>query len=300
MFVLFLAGISCQLTCLADSYWYLCVERTPIEMPPRVNFLQDVALFEDQNVPISNIVKPNQKGGDTYIYDFSENSDHYDKWRTDGYRWKQDGKIPFFHNGYQCYKMYFKLKIGHGAYTKLFSKSAFTHAKYPDKVLISYVGDVSVVVPVPHKNAKTPAKLSTGFVTTSRPLLRKAKKAVAVGDKYCHETYAALDRDARQETQDPDRLAYEGPRDIKQIRNVKAQVKKEKMISSDGIYTAYQIGHLEGNFITDMILLPSLIILMCNKGNNNPLQIFLHYYWEVKLCISILFKLMSNIMTAIR
>lgn len=252
----------------ADSRCLLLVEYTPAKMPPRVNvWLTEMALFDDPSVPTSSIVLPNQKGGDTYIFDFSDDAERFDTWRQDGYLWKQDGKIPFFHDGYQCYKIYFKLKIGYGQYTKRFSKSAFINAKYPAKVLLMYVGDVSLVVPVPHKNAKTPAKLSTGFVTTSRALLRKAKRAVAVGDKYCHETFAALDRDARQETQDPDRLAFEGPRDIKQIRNVKAQVVKEKKVSSDGIYTAYQIGYLEGNFITNMILLPSLIILMCNKGN---------------------------------
>lgn len=97
--------------------------------------------------------------------------------------------------------------------------------------------------------------------------MENIKSAVDAG-KLPSEAFSELEREAQKVSKDPLTHALNAPRDVKQMRNAKQRVKEKKELPADSLYTAYQLGHVETDFITDFILLPSLIILLLNKGNS--------------------------------
>ena len=85
------------------------MEATTTPQKPACKFEAEVNLFEpDSGVPIFNDVQIRPKPGFKYIYEWHQES-HKENWRSDGYRWKQNGKVPFTCGDLQCYKIYFKL-----------------------------------------------------------------------------------------------------------------------------------------------------------------------------------------------
>ena len=77
-------------------------------------------------------------------------------WRSDGWRWKQDGtlKIPHEHEGetWPCKKVYYKTVLPDKSLSGDFKREAYYHPKYPLRVLVVYNGDSSVQVQRPHGN----------------------------------------------------------------------------------------------------------------------------------------------------
>lgn len=191
-------------------------------------------------------------------------------WRVDGYRFRQNGSVKFSTpDGFDCVKKFFKLQIGKDEFTSVFNKAAIFSSQYPNKCLVYYDGNSSVVVDIPHFKSKRKAKLSQPFYRTKPSALEQIKTAASDESKHPHEHYDELDRKARMASTDPLTYATSGPRDVKQVRNAKERVLKEQqMISLDDLYRSYQLGYLETSFISNFILLPGAVILMHSKGND--------------------------------
>jgi hypothetical protein len=233
-------------------------------------FEKDLAPFMDPSFLTLKSVPPKPKGGFSYIFEWDESAvpKQRERWRTEGYRWRQTGKVEFDCDGYKGTKWYFKTALEKGRYCDSFTKCAYQSEKYPLKVLVVYEGDETSVVEFSHGNAKRPVKKSQPFVPTNRVVIENMKKSVDK-DKYPHETFTALDREALAESLNPITHSFNGPRDVKQVRNAVQREKSLKALPSDALYLIYQLGVLETDFISDLVLLPTLVILMFNKGKTH-------------------------------
>ena len=108
---------------------------------------------------------------------FSMTIEITEDWRADGYNWRQNGGGIFKLDGVKGRKIYFKLVTGKNPETKLpvtssyFTKRVYLHPKHPQRVLIHYIGDESVAVPLVHGNSKRKKQLEKPFVRTLPSIL---------------------------------------------------------------------------------------------------------------------------------
>lgn len=97
------------------------------KMPrPKKYDLEMRAFEENSGVKISKEVIVRPKAGEIYLYESPNEIPGKERWRADGHRWKQDGKKPFTWKGVEnCYRIYFKLKIGPDEFTTAFCKKVY-------------------------------------------------------------------------------------------------------------------------------------------------------------------------------
>lgn len=182
-----------------------------------------MALFnEDSGVPVLDEVQLRPKSGFHYIYRFTDPEKAND-WRADNYPFKQNGKVRFVNNNHDCVKFYFSVCVGKEngikVYSSQFSKRAFISSAYPDRVLIIYEGDDSIVADLPHCNAKHEAKAGAPFIRTQPSLMARLKNMI---DKPPSEVYSAMVQEA-QTVRDPLQIRNARKRSLLANKKDKAQ-----------------------------------------------------------------------------
>ena len=219
--------------------------------PPNSN-LHRMSLFQsDSSVAISGRVAVRPKPGYQYLFQFFSHVDK-DDWRADGYRWRQNAKKKFtYGDEEECFRYYFKLQIGPEDFTTEFSKHAIECPLFPDKILVWYEGDDSVVQEFSHGNAKDDER---NFTRSAPSLLKKMKEPT---EKLPLQVFADLVAQASCEV---DRHKVDGPRNIKQVQNALQNVREAVRLSPDSVYNLYEL-HKETGFVSDIHLAPSLITI---------------------------------------
>lgn len=229
-------------------------------------FEAEVNMFEaESGIPVFSEVQIRPKPGYKYIYEWNQEINK-ENWRSDGYRWKQNGKVHFSCGDLQCYKIYFKLRVSPVAYSTAFAKTVVSNPKYPNRLLICYDGDDSVVVDFPHGNSKHPTKIGRPFHRTKPSLLRALK---SVKGKAPLEAFTDF---AQVTPIGSDRSIVDSPRDLKQVRNAKANARQEERLWKEAIHTLSEL-HNETDFVSDVQIIPQFTIICFKKSNH----IFINY-----------------------
>lgn len=219
--------------------------------PPNHNQDQTALLGSDSSVEISHRVAVRPKAGHQYVFQFSSDLKK-DDWRADGFRWRQNARKKFIYgNETECFRYYFKLQIGPDEFTSDFSKHAIECPLFPDKVLIWYEGDESVVVNFSHGNAIDDDR---DFTRTAPSLLKKMKEPT---EKQPVQVFADLVAEGSCEV---DRHKIDAPRNIKQVRNALQTVRESMRLSPDCVYNLYELYH-ETGFVADIHLAPSIMAI---------------------------------------
>ena len=150
-------------------------------------------------------------------------------------------------------------RISPVAFTTDFAKTVISHPKYPNKVLVCYEGDDSVVVDFPHGNAKHPNKVSRPYHRTKPSLLRamKAAKGKAPLEAFSDFTIIAPTGSIRS--------IVDSPRDIKQVRNAKHQARQDERLWKEAVHTLYEL-YNETDFVSDVHVIPQLIVVCFKKS----------------------------------
>ena len=223
---------------------------------------EDIKLFESASVEVSNVIKWKPPAGTSYIFEFGDLKKASD-WRSDGWHFRQNGK-----KDYDCdsngsgSKWYFHLRIRNGdetdAFTTEFKKEALTNSNYPNKVLLKYIGDEKVAVPVVHGGNKKPGK-------TDRPMVRKAQSVVEEMKERCRENPNELYDELINRHTVLDQQKLNCPRDRKQITNCQEAGRRAQEISRDFIHHIVEL-YYETQFVRDFLLLPSFVISCILKG----------------------------------
>lgn len=211
---------------------------------------------EDSEVPVSSDVLLRPQPGTRYIYKWVDRKD-FDLWRMDGYRWQQNGKKPFTFRGHESFRLYFKLRVGpNKQYTTDFSKHAIICAGYPDRILIWYEGDVSVVVDFPHGNAKKQSKLSKPFFRTASSVLNEIKNKK---DDNLHPVQIYGQLREKVPSGPPINQVILGPRDRKQVSNTLDRVREQARLDKCEVSSVMEMYH-ELDFVRGVTITPRLAI----------------------------------------
>lgn len=218
----------------------------------------------DSGIPTFKQVPLRPKSGFTYIFEQVGKSKLGD-WRADGYRWRQNACKQFQWEDVSCKRYYFKLQIGPKNYSTLFAKQAISCPTFPNKTLIWYVGDDSIVVDFAHGNKKNNEK---PFYRTAPSLLEELKKPT---DKFPSQVYADLLLTAPSEL---DRHKIDAPRNIIQVRNAQCAARQAERLSADGIYNLVELAS-ETGFIHNIHVVPDLVV-MCYSESKFQLHITLN------------------------
>lgn len=186
-------------------------------------------------------------------------------WRADGYNWRQDaGKKKFLYHGEECYKYYFKLRIGPGedqdAFTKDFHKIAYENPRFPNEILICYDGDASAINPkYSHGNAKHRNKVEKPYFRTVPSVIIEAKERRDEPPSSVHtDLVRTAPSNVKQQT-------VEASRDMEQIRNAQKAARRTERLTQDAQYNAYELG-IEADFLDGFQLAPDVILVSVHKG----------------------------------
>ena len=94
-----------------------------------------------------------------------------DDWRADGYRWRQGGSNKVTCAGVVIHKRYFQVYSAANSWSTKFRRTSYTRDDCQNVVLITYEGDASQAIDVPHGNAKHARATSRPFVRTQPHVL---------------------------------------------------------------------------------------------------------------------------------
>ena len=217
--------------------------------------------FVNKTLPEFDHVQIRPKSGFWYFLVKDKSKLTWRDWVADGYRWKANGTVSFSHGGETCKNFYYKLLVEEEEkgvkkkkYTTEFSRRVVTFESDPSRALIYYLGNDSVVVDLPHGNAKHSAKTSKVFYRTDPNLQAKMKESVGKAPVL---VYSEMLESAPQQIE---RHVVDAPRDVQQIRNMQQLEKVSKCISRDSNYNLHVL-HKELKFIHVAITIPDLTLI---------------------------------------
>ena len=154
---------------------------------------------------------------------------------------------------------YYKLIIGPkegGKYplSESFKKHVFSHAKYPDRKIIHYIGDEKEVIQFPHGNARKFASTQRSYYRTNPDVLEKLKKS----KKNPAKVYSQMKKDS---TRSVINQRNDAVRNLDQVKNCQKSERNKIRISHDAFYNIVEQKLEYGDFISDFRLFPNFIVV---------------------------------------
>lgn len=189
------------------------------------------------------------KGGEMYLYrckkdkDFDYRRDQYTGLRSRGSN-KGNEKT-------NLHRWYYKLLDAEKQVIKGFHRDEVCLRKSlakEDKVIaVMYFGDHRIWQPRPHLNSKS-GKIFTANTEQAR---NDIKTKLNVTCKKAQASYEDLGKDIASRPDYPAREAVCGPRDRKQVENVKYKLDKERRLFRDEFFSAFEMARCQriGNFM---------------------------------------------------
>lgn len=243
----------------------------PLEGKLNLTIHQLIQYFRsDSGIPRENKVlkKPITMVNDCFCYILlcDEKDVKNESYKGDGYRFRQNGGPRRYTIGeIQWKKFYFQIKTGYGEkdVSSEFTKHVLFRVDQPHQVLILYHGDPSVAKDLPHGNARTKLKTGTCFLLTNRDVKEDLTKDLESG-KIPVQAYNANLAKARKNGVSPTPPDY--ARDLKQVQNRAAKLKELLNPKQDDIYSLYEMGSNDTNFIRRMLLRPFFLTISYCEG----------------------------------
>jgi hypothetical protein len=244
-----------QLVAIVSTYFIQCpVHFYNFEMSLDREFVAS-AFSEVSSLPVVREIPLRPKSGYRCLFEWSDQIEAKD-WLADGYNWNVNGKYPYEFGGVSFERTYYKLRTGKSQFTTAFSKTVISCSSVPNRRLIAYDGDHSVVVDLPHGNSKQSGKTKRIYNRTKPSTIQKLKDS-ANGEKVPSIVFNEL---LSSGTSDVRRLSIDGPRNMKQVQNAHYLAKKEQSWKRDAIYNLCEISE-DIPFVSDFVLRPSLMVL---------------------------------------
>ena len=146
----------------------------------------------------------------------------------------------------------------------MFKRFAFTHPKYPRRVLVEYSGDSSCAVDIPHGNARTEKIRKRPFKRTAPSLLKKMSESTGPPSNVRRDLELQAPTDIR-------RHEVEAPRDLKQVQNAQSNARQRTRLSHDEIYNLIEIG-FDSDFIKYFLVHEDIRVFGFHQGILNMLK----------------------------
>ena len=146
---------------------------------------------------------------------------------------------------------------GQQVLSSAFKREAYHHPDYPLRILVRYIGDSSVQVPLPHGNSKRREKLASDFVMT-----RKSKRDEMKGRQGgAADIYKELIGEAPE---DSNLAVVTAPRDREQVRNFQKAVRRKSSMNRQSTNLDYSSSEQveEVKFVKNIVSYPDFIIVM--------------------------------------
>jgi hypothetical protein len=125
-----------------------------------VNCVEEaLKILNDETMSTQDKLPFRPKGGEVYLFQ-SQTLKQSNDWRADGHRWHNQGTTKLPRSRPHLAKSYFYLKTSDGT-QPLFKRDVFKKLNDIDnaRVLIHYIGNEELSIPIPHGNAATQTKL---------------------------------------------------------------------------------------------------------------------------------------------
>lgn len=211
------------------------------------------------------------KAGEVYIYRSS--IEKKDDWKTDGYRWSNEGSRDLVDKSIKRHNFYMHLGTDgrKRLYDKRFRKLVFS-LKPPledDTYLsvIQYLGDETIFQNQPHGNSKEINKI---FLPLKPSLKQSLKTEFDQNElKTAHKVYK------EQVVKEVVNEITDKPRNVRQVQYLKHQVQDSNRLSRDAIVNLHALAYEDSSFIHVITTFPDLIVV-CG---------LLEIVQELKLCL---------------
>ena len=181
---------------------------------------------------------------------------YIDDWRSDQYRWINQGVRSLPKKDPTMRKSYFQLHTPDGP-SKEFTRHAYELIPYNGTTLIHYVGNEKAVVAFPHGNVKKNPERD--YVRTCPSTLRNLEMACS------SSTASKVYKAAVTKSSLPTHLSVLQPRNDKQIENLQIKQLQQKRISHDSLYNLHELAFDVPNFIHSIRTFPDLVCIFGQK-----------------------------------
>lgn len=174
-----------------------------------------------------------------------------DDWKCDQYRWVNQGVTKLPRKDPKIKKLYFHADTPKGP-SKDFQKHAYQLLSDKTLTVIHYLGDESASVDFCHRNAtKHPHQ---AFKRTCPSQLKKFEELCRT-DK----ANVVYKREVASLNCNPEHVAVQAPRNMKQLRNVRFQQMSQLRISRDALYNLHEIAYDVPGFTQRITTFPDLV-----------------------------------------
>ena len=174
-----------------------------------------------------------------------------DDWRCDQYRWVNQGVTKLPRKDPKIRKLYFDSDTPNGP-SKDFQRHAYQLLSDKTLTVIHYLGDESASVDFCHRSATK--HLDQAFKRTC-PSQLKMFEQLCTSDK----ANIVYKREVASLNCNPEHVAVQAPRNMKQLRNLRFQQMNQLRISRDALYNLHEIAYDVPGFTRKITTFPDLV-----------------------------------------
>ena len=177
---------------------------------------------------------------------------YIDDWRSDQYRWINQGVRSLPKKDPTMRKSYFQLHTPDGP-SKEFTRHAYELIPYNGTTLIHYVENEKAVAAFPHGNVKKNPERD--YVRTCPSTLHNLEMASS------SSTASKVYKAAVTKSSLPTHISVLQSRNDKQIENLQIKQLQQKRISHDSLYNLHELAFDVPNFIHSIRTFPDLVCI---------------------------------------
>lgn len=171
-------------------------------------------------------------------------------WRSDGYRWFQNGTKLIPKNNPRIKKIYFVCVLPNGSDTRFRKYAYFSEAAEISVVLVHYLGDEDIAVDFPHGNALH--KMQPHFRTCPSVLNSLRKSTDFPGNVY-KKAIASSNAQSFDLTRNP--------RNTKQISNLQQSERQKSRLTHDALYNLHELAYDISPFVITIKTFPDVLVV---------------------------------------
>ena len=188
-----------------------------------------------------------------------------DDWRVDKYRWINQGVTRLPRKNPSLKKHYFAADTPQGA-SKNFQRHAYQLLSDKSITLIHYVGDEKVAVDFCHRSTRQHS--NQAFTRTLPSSMRKYEELCKSDKANVVYKRAVASMDCN-----PEHVAVQTPRNMKQLRNLRFKHLHQTRISRDALYNIHELAYDTPGFVWKITTFPDLVCICGLQVRNQNLPV---------------------------